>query len=425
MSIGSRTPMASIVGNESSRDADMPHSPQHSALLYLFQEVSKLASPINDTHTGTNSWVSEATQGAATPRAHEEETHSQKIPVKTCQHGHNGHTCQENKAKDRSSKAATAVQSHVEGHSPWRVLSLINLQCERLLHHTDGGEPDLSFDSSCAKLSHSVNRVPNAITSASDPDGAGVCISVECTLRPSLVGRGEEHNPSRFSSAEGACSTGVECLNISQTAAQLDVCRPVPAIPAASSTFCRDQKIAKVPFSKNCVSQTACLPHVSPRAWIFNSNADASIVEPVGTLASDQNANLVLIAAPTWDAQSPLVINSTDVCQLPPGQSGKVAPSSLVEEETKDAGIYLTTPGHSGEDNSSLAAESEPSAVQLEGEADPAAKPHRTKTPRKQAHPSRSADIQDPGFQGVTFRMDAKLDDSMEQCRLLITSKYT
>ncbi|GLD66340.1 uncharacterized protein AKAME5_001774000 [Lates japonicus] len=49
----------------------------------------------------------------------------------------------------------------------------------------------------------------------------------------------------------------------------------------------------------------------------------------------------------------------------------------------------------------------------------------RTKTPRKQPHPSRSVDIQDPDFQGVTFRMGTELDDSREQCRLLITSNYS
>uniref|UniRef100_A0A3Q4HSA5 Zinc finger GATA like protein 1 n=1 Tax=Neolamprologus brichardi TaxID=32507 RepID=A0A3Q4HSA5_NEOBR len=49
----------------------------------------------------------------------------------------------------------------------------------------------------------------------------------------------------------------------------------------------------------------------------------------------------------------------------------------------------------------------------------------RTKTPRKQHCPSRSVDIQDPDFQGVTFRMDTELDESREQCRLLITSKYS
>uniref|UniRef100_A0A3Q2DS59 Zinc finger GATA like protein 1 n=1 Tax=Cyprinodon variegatus TaxID=28743 RepID=A0A3Q2DS59_CYPVA len=49
----------------------------------------------------------------------------------------------------------------------------------------------------------------------------------------------------------------------------------------------------------------------------------------------------------------------------------------------------------------------------------------RPKTQRKQPHPSRSADIQDPGFQGVAFRIEAELDDNREQCRLLITSKYS
>eukprot|EP00063_Salmo_salar_P011279 XP_013986114.1 PREDICTED: uncharacterized protein LOC106564515 [Salmo salar] len=46
-----------------------------------------------------------------------------------------------------------------------------------------------------------------------------------------------------------------------------------------------------------------------------------------------------------------------------------------------------------------------------------------TKAPRKQLHPSRSVDVGDPDFQGVTFRMQTELDDSREQCRLLITSK--
>uniref|UniRef100_A0AAV2LGX9 GATA-type domain-containing protein n=1 Tax=Knipowitschia caucasica TaxID=637954 RepID=A0AAV2LGX9_KNICA len=44
---------------------------------------------------------------------------------------------------------------------------------------------------------------------------------------------------------------------------------------------------------------------------------------------------------------------------------------------------------------------------------------------RKQARPIRSASLEDPDFQGVTFRMDTELDDTKEQCRLLITSKYS
>ncbi|XP_072319450.1 GATA-type zinc finger protein 1 [Eucyclogobius newberryi] len=44
---------------------------------------------------------------------------------------------------------------------------------------------------------------------------------------------------------------------------------------------------------------------------------------------------------------------------------------------------------------------------------------------RKQSRPSRSVSAQDPDFQGVTFRMDTELDETKEQCRLLITSKYS
>lgn len=46
------------------------------------------------------------------------------------------------------------------------------------------------------------------------------------------------------------------------------------------------------------------------------------------------------------------------------------------------------------------------------------------KTRRKQARPTRSADVADPDFQGVMFRMEGQLDCSRRECRLLITSKY-
>lgn len=394
--------MASIPGNESTRDADVPHNPQHSALLYLFQEVSKLSSPANDTLSGTNPWLSEATQSAAASKADDVDTNSPKVSMKMCQHG----------------------LPHVDGNSPWKVLSLINLQCERLLHHTDAGESDLTFNSSRAKLSHSVHRIPNVMTNGSDPDAAGVCISVECTLRPSLIGREEELNRPRFSSAD--CRADAGRLNVSQAAAQLDVCRSVlveKSVTAASSTCCTEQTIAQVPNSS--VAQTARLPHLSPRAWkIFNSNADTGIVLPVGTLASDDNANIVLITAPSTEAQpsvqwSSLLIDSTDVSSSPPGPSGNVAASSL-----EDSGGSLTSASHDGENETPLVSRAEPADVQAEGDLNPAPKPQRTKTPRKQAHPSRSADVQDPDFQGVMFRIDTELDNSREQCRLMITSKY-
>ncbi|XP_077380626.1 GATA-type zinc finger protein 1 isoform X2 [Festucalex cinctus] len=49
----------------------------------------------------------------------------------------------------------------------------------------------------------------------------------------------------------------------------------------------------------------------------------------------------------------------------------------------------------------------------------------RTRTPRKQPNPSRSGDIHDPHFRGVTFWMRAELNASSDQCQLSITSKYS
>ncbi|XP_018617216.1 GATA-type zinc finger protein 1 isoform X2 [Scleropages formosus] len=48
----------------------------------------------------------------------------------------------------------------------------------------------------------------------------------------------------------------------------------------------------------------------------------------------------------------------------------------------------------------------------------------RGRTPRKQRHPIRSADLCDPDFRGVSFRMHTELNNGHE-CRLLITSKYS
>ncbi|KAJ8283783.1 hypothetical protein COCON_G00026330 [Conger conger] len=49
----------------------------------------------------------------------------------------------------------------------------------------------------------------------------------------------------------------------------------------------------------------------------------------------------------------------------------------------------------------------------------------QARRPRKQSHPTRSADLCDPNFKGVTFRMRTELNDNRDQCRLLITSNYS
>ncbi|KAK5865974.1 hypothetical protein PBY51_020202 [Eleginops maclovinus] len=75
--------------------------------------------------------------------------------------------------------------------------------------------------------------------------------------------------------------------------------------------------------------------------------------------------------------------------------------------------------------NSFLDINSPSMSVQKEESAATSTQQWRTKTQRKQLNPKRSANIQDPDFQGVTFRIATELDDNREQSRLLITSKYS
>lgn len=46
------------------------------------------------------------------------------------------------------------------------------------------------------------------------------------------------------------------------------------------------------------------------------------------------------------------------------------------------------------------------------------------RTQRKQPHPARSPDPQDPDVQGVTFSMRPEVDTSTDRCKLVITSNY-
>lgn len=46
------------------------------------------------------------------------------------------------------------------------------------------------------------------------------------------------------------------------------------------------------------------------------------------------------------------------------------------------------------------------------------------RTQRKQPHPTRSPDPQDPDVQGVTFSMHPEVDTSTDRCKLVITSNY-
>uniref|UniRef100_A0A3Q3N143 GATA-type domain-containing protein n=1 Tax=Labrus bergylta TaxID=56723 RepID=A0A3Q3N143_9LABR len=250
MSTGPRTQAAFIQGKQSALERD----PSHSALLYLFQEVSKLGSPVHNSFLdtcSTSTGLNETSRlGHFIVRREEEDAQSFSISNSSCQHSL---TClspfnQVKKVKEEglSSSVTNLDEPRPECNSPWKVLSLINLQCERLLNPRDVGESALNSVSSVAK---------------------------------------------------------VECV-------------------------------------------------------------DGPVEEKIPPVA-----------------------------QLNLNFKGHINPSHSVTSELESGPVQEKEIDH------------------------PSTQQWRTKTPRKQRHPSRSADIQDPDFQGVTFRMDTELDDSKEQCR--------
>lgn len=269
-----------------------------SALFYLFQEVSRLTPPIPSSPLSPGSlpsWLHETSQRHPfTAQTKEELAQVRQTPRGSCQHASPGTApySQVKKMKERSPTRA--------GSSPWRVLGLINLQCERLMHQIE---------------------CEDAVKTLCSPAGA-----VSSHQGASLISvRGDPDKP-------------LSCRKDSDV-----VESPRPFQP------------------EKTVSGDSV--HVSTRQ---------DVLSPVATL--DHNANLV---------PEPSLPNH-GLTRAPTGEFVGMNDSAMSHLKST----------------------------------------WRTKTPRKQRNPSRSADIQDPHFQGVTFRMDAALDDSRERCRLLITSQF-
>lgn len=459
-----RTQAAFIQGHQSTMEHDAPHS----ALFYLFQEVSKLASPIHNSFPDTNShstWLNETRQGPPIVRKEEEDVHLFQISNRSCQHSLSCMSPYKEKVKEEchSSEGTTLIEPHPECSSPWKVLSLINLQCERLQHHSDVEKSDPSSVLCNRKFGYSIGKASTATADVTDQGVGGDCLSVECALRPSLIYEREEM-PAYASSVEDVrdCSAGasrykarcctkdsmVGCCVQSQTAGKTDAVRPelVEEDAGASSQeykrecFSSEQDILNTPFSENALSQTL-IHNASLNAQLtFNSNEDGSVALSKPALTLDHNANIALTTAipcdtllhpvsaiPPSSQSASLLFCITDKSHSLSKQEGNVnafKPENIEEESPPAA--QLKSSKYIEETNPSppAASKPEPRRVQTEEIASPSTHQWRTKTPRKQPHPSRSADIQDPDFQGVTFRMDTELDDSREQCRLLITSKY-
>lgn len=490
MSTGQETQAAVFQGNQST----VEQNASQSALFYLFQEVSKLAPPIHNSFLDADSlstlFNETARQDCFRVQREEEHANSFQTSNSSCQCSSSRmspyNRGKKVKQESHSSKITALVEQHPECNNPWKLLNLINLQCERLMHQT---ELDTRSVLSTTKLGHSIAKSLTAAAEVTSQGVGGDCVSVEHTLRPSLLICERHENTACVGPVKDVrgdssykphrCVKDSEvCLSVQpQVPVKMDTVRPelVEENATASSQssqrdkrkikinvnrqpvsewnqeckkccFSTEQDILNLTFSENSLSQTHILNASFNTQQICNSNEDAYIALPKLTLTLDYNANLALTTEPTCDSQLPppssvlpssqsasVSFSIAESCRSLPKQDDKIA--SFKPEYTPEKFppvAQLKSSSHYGLTNVSPSAtiKSEPKPVQKEESEPPSTQHHssksiwRTKTPRKQPNPSRSADIQDLDFQGVTFRMDTELDESKEQCRLLITSKY-
>lgn len=359
MSAGPGTQAEPIQRNQSAKG---PDASQHSALFYLFQEVSKLASPIHSTFVGADSpgrWLKDASpQGSL--KAEEEQT--------CCLEGsdHSGSPQEAPRHWTSVREQRPASQPGPVGHSPWKVLSLINLQCQRLLHHSDAEESNSRSSSSPLAM----DRFSQAAAPCVPTDGA-------TTSDPQL--RVKEPNVSSLQSPSTGKHDGASQLH------QEDEKEEEFSRNGASEQSGQDTEhlpSQNIPHTTKALSGEFLNNHLTHR-----SNTEAVLFLRKPELTLDYNANLSLPIAAIRDPYSQSVHLS------------QPSPSTAHQCTSTQEGH---PPEHGGSHQGVTA----------------------TKPPRKQPHPSRSIDIHDPDLQGVMFRMDPELDDSGDQCRLLITSEF-
>lgn len=481
MSTGPGTHAAFIPGNQSTAEQD----DSKSALFYLFQEVSKLSPPDHnhflDTHS-LSTWLNETSrQDPFTPftvKNKKDLANLFQTSKGSCLHSLpcKSPYSQVKKVKEKSpsGKVATLVEPYPESNSPLRVLGLINRQCERLMHRNDSEESDARSVSSTIRLGHSTAKSTSAGAGVSDQGVGCDCVrafTTECTLTPPpLIYEGPKVTASviHVEDERGDCIGRDNpykqqcCGNDSKVCCHVEPQMTENSKPlednasAAAQSFQSNKR--EVKSSVN--GQFDGIHEISTGQDIFNLTFSESAVslmhlpedlivalsKPAPTL--DHNANLALTTEPPCDTQLPpsssllttsqlasVSFGTAESCHSFSKQDDKITSSKPKSTDAPIQGksipaAHLTFCCCLGTNSSPSAPLKESRPLENE-ESLPLSTHHcspestwRTKTPRKQPNPTRSVDIQDPHFQGVTFKMDTELDESREQCRLLITSQY-
>lgn len=382
MSAGRGPPPALIQRSQSSRGAS-----QHSALFYLFQEVSKLASPIQGALT--------LTLGADSPCRRVRDA----SPPGSLRAEPEEARCLESSDHSRSPQGAPrgwtsatepgpVRQPSPAGHSPWKVLSLINLQCQRLLHHSDAEESD------CDSLA--IDRPPRAAAKLSDQEVALGPPSSHFAFGPMfLQGERKESPP--------CVSTGAATIRTAAGSTPQPSCAKESKVSSIQSPSAGKRETAAHLTEKK---EGEC-----SRTRPSEQNGDAAqrlpgpnipgITEPISEeLPNNHLARGSNIEGVCFRRKPESLDHNANLC----------LPSEAIREPRSPSTAHQRTGTEEGQPPEGLAGSPQGGAG--------------SKPPRKQPRPSRSVDIHDPDLQGVMFRMDPELDDSADQCRLLITSEF-
>ncbi|XP_049577056.1 GATA-type zinc finger protein 1 [Syngnathus scovelli] len=244
---------------------------------------------------------------------------------------------------------------------PWTALNLINLQCKRLMDH---GE-----DKADSRLFPIVHDVPSACKS-----GTGTNARVSTCVMP--VGNEQDNC---FSSKPKKDLT----------------CHEPPQM--ADKDAAEEEALASSRKSKTQPELNGDM--------LEGSDGSSSAEHGHESILSSDNVKRFCSALPL-DHNANLVLGR----HSPVKPADGVMPSKSIEKKLQRSPTSTVTSHlRSKEVNET------PATQHLRG----------TKRARKQPNPSRSGDIHDPHFQGVTFRMHAKMNDSGEQCRLCVTCKYS
>lgn len=350
-----------------------------SALFYLFQEVSKLASPLHSSFTETDfMWFDS------------EEDKSQSLHCSL-------------------PPQMTNVQS------PLKLLNLIDQQCEKLLKQNENEDEEQGHGPLL------ISDFGNSNVSLANP-------TVEQFLDSAQPFNPERHLKKCDSQLKECNREDAAICPVKTTVTK----NTDPVHPEKKRGTAGAPQTSKLKFSvalnlsrdwtDECLSTQSTFYDFLPDPHHNEHSSDAHLTfrsnDTEQSFSLDCNANISLnpgktLNDPLESAHSEFCRSSNSLQQLPSDVQGNTASTC------EDSSDEIPKPRAENSLTHSLSLEKD-DCVHCTVQRST----WRSKS-RKQPRPSRSASVQDPDFQGVTFRMDTELDDSKDQCRLLITSKYS